>query len=152
VTSGKERIDLYYFGPAHTNGDAVVVFPSQRVASTGDLFSGKNPPRIDPGNGGTGVGYSPTALKMLAGLTNIESFVTGHGAVMTQQDAQEWGRFQQDFAGTIQAAFKKGLSVDDAAASVVAALSGKYSAYGLEGAFKARVTEDVGIFYKEMQR
>src|SRR5881296_2854348 len=26
--SGKDRVDLYYFGPGHTNGDTFVVYPS----------------------------------------------------------------------------------------------------------------------------
>ena len=29
--TGKDRIDLYYFGAGHTNGDAFVVFPSVRA-------------------------------------------------------------------------------------------------------------------------
>src|SRR5688572_4063097 len=31
ITSGKDRIDLYYFGVGHTNGDAFIVFPALRV-------------------------------------------------------------------------------------------------------------------------
>src|SRR5216117_1705705 len=40
--SGKDRVDLYYFGRGHTNGDAWIVFPELRVAHAGDIFSGKN--------------------------------------------------------------------------------------------------------------
>ncbi len=29
--SGADRVDLYYFGPAHTGGDAFVAFPAHRV-------------------------------------------------------------------------------------------------------------------------
>src|SRR5258706_8983793 len=35
--SGKDAIDLYYFGAGHTNGDAFVVFPALRVLHTGDM-------------------------------------------------------------------------------------------------------------------
>src|SRR5262245_6133929 len=31
LLSGPDRIDLYYFGPGHTSGDAIVVFPALRV-------------------------------------------------------------------------------------------------------------------------
>jgi hypothetical protein len=34
-----DAIDLYYFGAAHTNGDAFVVFRSVRVMHAGDAFS-----------------------------------------------------------------------------------------------------------------
>ena len=36
LLSGKDAIDLYYFGPAHTNGDAFVVFRNARVVHAGD--------------------------------------------------------------------------------------------------------------------
>ena len=45
--SGADRIELYYFGRGHTNGDAWVVFPALRVVHAGDIFSGKNIPLID---------------------------------------------------------------------------------------------------------
>src|SRR5262245_33183861 len=38
---GPDTIDLYYFGPGHTDGDAIVVFRKQRVAHLGDLYPGK---------------------------------------------------------------------------------------------------------------
>src|SRR4026209_2086308 len=43
---GKDRIDLYYFGPGHTNGDAFVVFPALRVVHAGDIFANKGLPLI----------------------------------------------------------------------------------------------------------
>src|SRR5262249_41713564 len=50
--SGADRIELYYFGRGHTNGDAWVLFPALRVVHAGDIFSGKNLPLLDPTNGG----------------------------------------------------------------------------------------------------
>ena len=41
LLSGNDAIDLYYFGAAHTNGDAIVVFRNARVAHTGDMFASK---------------------------------------------------------------------------------------------------------------
>ena len=41
LLSGNESIDLYYFGPAHTNGDALVVFRNLRVMHAGDMFARK---------------------------------------------------------------------------------------------------------------
>ena len=62
--SGKDRIDLYYFGRAHTNGDAWIVFPELRVMHTGDIFAAKDAPFVDRANGGW-------ALRTSAGLTTI---------------------------------------------------------------------------------
>src|SRR5215212_5040326 len=36
--SGADQIDLHYFGPAHTGGDAYVVFPALRVMHVGDTM------------------------------------------------------------------------------------------------------------------
>lgn len=52
VLGGNDAIDLYYFGPAHTNGDAFVVFRNLRVMHAGDAFSGPNNPIMDTNNGG----------------------------------------------------------------------------------------------------
>src|SRR5438067_11038532 len=53
--SGKDRVDLYYFGRGHTNGDAWIVVPDLRAAHAGHIFSGKNRPRRDRNNGRSGV-------------------------------------------------------------------------------------------------
>ena len=54
---GNESIDLYYFGAAHTSGDAFVVFRNARVVHAGDVFPNKGQPLIDTNNGGSGVAY-----------------------------------------------------------------------------------------------
>ena len=51
--SGNDRIELYYFGAGHTNGDAFVVFPARRAMCAGDLFAWKMAPLIDPMAGGS---------------------------------------------------------------------------------------------------
>jgi len=49
IGAGNDRIDLYYFGRGHTNGDAWVVFPALRVMHAGDIFAGKTLPLLDAG-------------------------------------------------------------------------------------------------------
>src|SRR4051794_36311176 len=44
---GPDRIDLFYFGRGHTNGDAFVVFPALHVMHAGDVFARKGPPLLD---------------------------------------------------------------------------------------------------------
>src|SRR5438105_4524987 len=39
IGTGDDRIDLFYFGRGHTNGDAWVVFPALHVVHAGDIFS-----------------------------------------------------------------------------------------------------------------
>ena len=35
---GSKRVDLYYFGPAHTGGDALVHVPADKTLFTGDIL------------------------------------------------------------------------------------------------------------------
>src|SRR5205085_7739414 len=82
LLDGIDKIDLYYFGAGHTNGDAVVVFPAKRVAHMGDLFPSKSAPLIDTSNGGSGVAYPATLDKAVAALDGVVTrIVTGHGVV-----------------------------------------------------------------------
>jgi len=63
IGAGADRIDLYYFGPAHTGGDAFVVFPAHRIMHVGDTFPNKGLPIIDKNNGGSGVEYASTSAR-----------------------------------------------------------------------------------------
>ena len=53
---GADQIDLYYFGRAHTGGDAFVVFPALRVMHVGDTMPNRDMPIMDKNNGGIGGG------------------------------------------------------------------------------------------------
>jgi cyclase len=115
--SGADRIDLYYFGRGHTNGDAWVVFPALRVMHAGDLFSGKNLPLLDANNGGSGVEIGDTLAKATDTVKDIDSIITGHSTVMTPADLREYAQFNKDFLADMRAAKKAGKSVDDVAGS-----------------------------------
>lgn len=43
LSFGSDRVDLYYFGAGHTSGDAVVVFPGQRLAYFRSSRNSRNP-------------------------------------------------------------------------------------------------------------
>jgi len=143
IGSGNERIDLYYFGAGHTNGDAFVVFPALRVLQTGDLFAWKDAPRIDRANGGSGVQYPQTLAKAVAALKNVDTVVPGHSPLMTLKDLEEYQRYTADLLVAVQSARKSGKSADDAAASIN--LTDKYKGYKSE-----RVKQAVQDIYDEM--
>src|SRR5207244_3154818 len=73
---GADQIDLYYYGPGHTNGDALVVFPALRTAHIGDLFAGKNLPLVDGANGGSVLHYFETVNKTYDGIKNGDTVIT----------------------------------------------------------------------------
>src|SRR6478735_855 len=92
---GSDEIDLYYFGRGHTNGDAWIVFPALRFAHAGDIFAGKSLPLLDTNNGGSGVEIGTTLARAHAGITGVDSVITGHSAVMTWADLAEYAQFNK---------------------------------------------------------
>jgi glyoxylase-like metal-dependent hydrolase (beta-lactamase superfamily II) len=114
IASGADRIDLYYFGRGHTNGDAWTVFPALRVMHAGDIFSGKLVPLLDSNNGGSGLEIADTLAKA-GNLKDIDQIITGHSTVMTPADLKEYVEFNRDFLNYVREAKKAGKSVDEAA-------------------------------------
>ena len=117
VGSGADRVELHYFGRAHTGGDAWVVFPSVRVMHAGDAFPGKQIPIMDSNNGGSGVDYAETLRKGYEGVTDVDRIITGHSTVMTRNDLNEYAQFMRGFVDAVRAAKAAGTSAADFATS-----------------------------------
>jgi glyoxylase-like metal-dependent hydrolase (beta-lactamase superfamily II) len=118
IGSGKDQIDLYYFGPGHTNGDTFVVFRALRTMHAGDMFPWKDAPFIDRTNGGSGMEWPKTLDKALKSVTGVDTVIGGHQAVAEWKDLATYQRFTADLFASTEAAMKAGKSVDDAVASL----------------------------------
>jgi cyclase len=118
VLGGADAIDLYHFGPAHTNGDTFVVFRTLKVMHAGDVFAMKGTPFIDRTNGGTGIAYPETIAKAAAGIKDVDTVIPGHSAVTTWAAFVEFGEFNKAFLDYTQAAKKAGKTAEQAAAEL----------------------------------
>lgn len=117
LNSGADRIDLHYFGRAHTGGDTYVVFPALGVMHVGDTFPTRDLPIMDVNNGGSGVAFADT-LTRAAAVPGVTTIINGHHAVtMTPADVRTYAAFIREFVTTVQAAKRAGRSVDDVVAS-----------------------------------
>ena len=114
IGSGKDRVDLYYFGAGHTGGDAWVVFPAARVMHAGDMLMSKQPPIIDFENGGSGLAY-PDTLAAAARLKNIDAVIPSHGPMMTMKDVEEYAQFNREFRDAAVSGFNHGFGVSEVA-------------------------------------
>src|SRR6266571_790054 len=142
--SGKDRIDLYYFGRGHTNGDTWIVYPSLRVMQTGDMFAWKDAPVLHRNNGGSGLEYAETVGKALATVKDVDTLIVGHSPLRKVPELKEYQQFMTDFVAAVKQAKTAGKSVDDAAAAID--LSAKYKDYKKER-YKAAITS----IYDELQ-
>jgi cyclase len=117
IGKGADQIDLYYFGPGHTNGDAWVVFPALRIVHAGDIFAGKSVPLVDEANGGSMLHFSETLMKAHAGIKNVDTIINGHmPAQTTWADLKEYADFNKDLVAWMQAELKAGKTPEQAAA------------------------------------
>jgi len=142
--SGKERIDLYYFGAGHTSGDTFVVFPDLKVLHTGDMFAWKDAPFCDRSNGGSCVSLPQTLSKAIANIKNVDTVIPGHSPMMAPKDLQEFQRFTADLLAETRAAMAAGKSVDEASAAFKV---DKYPGYKTE-----RVKAAVQAIYDEIKK
>ena len=76
-----ERIDLVHTGPAHTTGDAAVIFRGQNIVHMGDVFVLTGWPFIDHDSGGDLDGLIAFVRAILDEIDNDTIVVPGHGPV-----------------------------------------------------------------------
>lgn len=145
LLSGADRIDLYYFGPGHTSGDALVVFPAIHAMHAGDLFSGQNLPIMDVNNGGSGLQYPPTLKKAAAGITGVETVITGHSTAMPWSAFVEYGDFMQWAVDTISKAAMEGKTQEQALAALTP--PEKFKTYTMQ-----RAQANVAAVYGELKK
>jgi len=149
LLSGKDAVDLYYFGPAHTNGDAFVVFREARVMHAGDAFPGKSQPFLDVSNGGSGVAIPDTLSKASATIKNVDRVITGHSSVMSWQDFVDYGEFNRLFLAHARASLAAGKTPEQAMADFK--LPEKFKDYNMTSA-RGGPGGNFNVLYEELRK
>ena len=148
ILSGNDKIDIYYFGRGHTNGDAWIVFPALHVVHAGDIVSGKNLPLLDANNGGSGVAIGDSLAKAHSTIKGVDQVITGHSTVMTWDDLGTYADFNKDVLAWVKEQMKAGKSADDAAAAYQ--MPAKYTGYAAPAA--PRLKANVQVIYDELKK
>lgn len=93
IGSGADRIELYYFGPGHTNGDTFVYFPAARLVSMGDVMAWNMAPFL-PAGGAEAIAEETAALvKTLNGKVDLVE--EGHGHMNNWASVQRLAKFDR---------------------------------------------------------
>jgi cyclase len=160
LLDGQDRIDLYYFGAGHTNGDLVVVFPEKHLAYMGDLFPAKAAPVIETARGGSAVEFPKTLARAVAEITGVTRVVAGRYAApvdptdvkyadmaqtMRWSDLVEYAAFNRDFLAAVETAMHAGKNADEATAGLQ--LPEKYRGYDMQQA-----NANVRAIYQELKK
>ena len=147
LSSGDDRVDLYYFGRGHTGGDAWVAFPALRALHAGDIFLGQRTPFLDAANGGSGVAIPDTLQKAHDTIQGIDTIITGHSGQMTWADLNEWAAFNRDFLQMVRDGRAAGRSVDELAGAW--SLPAAYAHY--DPPTEASVRRNVQVIVDELE-
>ena len=111
-----QQIDLRYFGPGHTTGDAAVFFSEANVVHVGDLYSGGYP-YIDTPNGGSLAGLI-AVCRSIAELTDADTrIVSGHAPVASREEFMAYIDMLEESHGILRTMAAEGLSLEQVLAA-----------------------------------
>ena len=160
-----DRIELYYFGAGHTDGELAVVFPGKEVAYLSDLFPMKGVPVIDRENGGSGLAFPDTLDRIISEIDGVNRVITGHGpfpttyagrgrretgarrawsGFYTWDDLTEYAAFVRVFVESIVRSYESGQELDAALADLRIPVN--YAAYDM-----ANATASAEAIYAELE-
>jgi cyclase len=123
VHLGGKEVQARYFGRGHTNGDAVIYFPTLKAVHTGDLFLAMRAPAgrgaaqgrvrppgvpvyIDYVQGGSFLDWSRTLDGLLT--LDFDTVIPGHGQVSTRADVVKFKSDLETMRGRLASLIKGG--------------------------------------------
>ncbi len=124
IDLGDVTAEARHFGPGHTSGDCVVLFPSEHAVACGDLVSSGYHFNYEEAN----LEGLPTALDALRSLP-APRFVPGHGPVGGVEIVEQQGRYHQVVAEIIRQASSPAHARD--------AIRAQFPAHQLESAIES---------------
>jgi len=112
LTADGVHIRLYHWANGHTSGDTIVYLPDEKIVFGGDLLVTNRPDTlIHLEKNGSAAGWIENA-KGMVGL-NADTYLTGHGEMMTKADVQKKLAFIEDKYNMIKTMSAQGKSLDE---------------------------------------
>ena len=117
IGKGADRIELYHFGPGHTQGDTFVLFPAQHVLCMGDVMAWDMGPFL-PSGGAAAIADEIDALVAAMKGKGVKYVVEGHGNVNTWAHLQRFARFNRALIKAARLHYDRGDAPADAVADL----------------------------------
>lgn len=108
LENGGAKVQLRYFGPAHTDNDLAFFLPDANVLYAGDLVANKVHSLLDRPGGGTCAGWIETLGKITALCDAKTVVVPGHGEVTGVEGIKEQAAYLETVRGLVAEAVKAG--------------------------------------------
>jgi cyclase len=112
-----EDIDLMHFGPAHTTGDAAVIFRKHNAVHLGDVFNNAGYPFIDTDNGGDLDGTIAFCEAVLKELSPGAIVIPGHGPVTDYADLAAYVTMLKGVRAKLAELIESGATLEQAIAA-----------------------------------
>lgn len=113
LKSGPTTVILRSYGPAHTTGDTVVYVDRDKTAFVGDLVVVGRDPLIHRSKNGSSFGLVKTLRAILDRRPHIETFIPGHGDMITRAEVESLIRSIEIKQARIKALIAEGKSLED---------------------------------------
>src|SRR5215471_8314440 len=97
-------VEIYFPGPAHTLGDAVVYFPQEHAIATGDLFLNGSCPAMDQGDLENWIAALDSMLEM-----PLDAVVPGHFDLASKEQLRRFRNYLAELRDQVAAMFRQGL-------------------------------------------
>ncbi len=113
-----ETITLSYFGPAHTDGDAVIHFENANIAHMGDLMFNRRFPFIDKSAGASVKNWIEVLASAQKAYSKDTIFIFGHSdngfdVIGNMEDIKAFQNYLYRLLDTVQAEIKAGKSEEE---------------------------------------
>ena len=112
-----DNIRAIHQPPAHTDGDAILVFEDANVIHMGDTFFLGCYPFIDVDSGGDIDGLIGGGYRVLSMSDDDTVIIPGHGPLSDAEGLGEWLEMLKDTRSSMQSVIDQGMSEDEALAA-----------------------------------
>jgi cyclase len=132
IQDGGREMRLLYLGVGHTDGDIVLLLPSDKIAFVGDLFFNRAIPNVQDAN-------ILEWMKTLEAVVKLdaEKYVPGHGPIGSQKDVEGFLGYFIELRSLVQSALDRGDSLEQATREIQT--PAKYSTYLFQNFFPSNV-------------
>jgi glyoxylase-like metal-dependent hydrolase (beta-lactamase superfamily II) len=116
--SGKEKICLYYYGAAHTDGDSFIHFEHANIVHCGDLVFNRRHPFVDRGAGANMKSWIEVLDKGINKFDRNTTFIYGHSGTGYEvtgkaDDLKKFGDYLGSVLKFVEGEMKAGKTKDE---------------------------------------
>ena len=143
---GKEKICLYYFGAAHTNGDSVIHFEKANIVHMGDLMFNRRHPFVDRGAGANMKNWIEVLDKTVKKFDTKTKYIFGHAGTGFEvtgkaDDLKKFGDYIGQVLKFVEGEIKAGKTKDEVIKTTTLPFDTEWKGDGLSRPLQAAYEE-----------